>query len=670
MKIKKTSRILYLGLVTILSLPLNALSLETIVVTDYRFDSSIYDTAAAITVITEKDIRLGGIDHIVDALRNSGGLQVSDLYGDGTDASIGLRGFSSTAGQNTLIMIDGRRLNNADNGLPDLNALSIGDIDRIELIKSSMSTLYGDKAVGGVINVITKKSSDARIHANIKYGSYNNRQFYGAIENYHKNGIQYRISAKHQESDNYRKNNELELTNLNARTAYHHDKGQVFIEIQGAREALELPGALFSDLLITDRRQALNNGDHIDTDTRSGRFGIGHMVHPQLEFRFEYTNRFNDISGTISSAGNAEPFSSKRHHLEFTPRVNLSLNLLGLDSNLYMGMDWFETDYLIQSRFGLTDNTQTQSGYYVRLTSFITDRFKLISGFRHGAVKNDILVDTLAFGRSLPEGTELDDTANAFEVGFSYQFNPSWRLFSKIDRNYRFVTADEYSAIADNNFFSQLFTFGSVIPLPATQRGYSLEAGVSWKISDDSHLSTQVYRLDIDDEIVFDPVLFLNTNLGDSRRNGLILEGRHAIEQNITFAGSYSYLDAKFTSGQFDGKALTFLPEHSARASLTYEIDEDTGALIEWQGQGKRRFDGDYKNEFKYLPGYMIFNINTWHKIGNVQMSLKLNNILNRIYSDSGVIGFDFRQPFPSPLAETYYSAPGRNIIFSLSYNN
>lgn len=160
MKICKYMRPVLLGFITGIS-SISAWSIETIVVTDSRFESSIYDTAAAISVITEEDIRNSGVDHLVDAIRNGGGIQVSDLFGDGTDANIGLRGFSTSAGQNTLIMIDGRRLNNTDNGLPDLNSLSINDIERVELVKSSMSTLYGDKAVGGIINVITKSLTNS-----------------------------------------------------------------------------------------------------------------------------------------------------------------------------------------------------------------------------------------------------------------------------------------------------------------------------------------------------------------------------------------------------------------------------------------------------------------------------------------------------------------------------
>lgn len=157
-----------------------------------------------------------------------------------------------------------------------------------------------------------------------------------------------------------------------------------FSGISGGREEVELPGALFNDLLVTDRRQALNPEDIISTDTTAGRVGLRHLFNENMEFRFEYTNRFNDIAGTISSAGNPDQFTSKRHHTELTPRLNITFDLLGYGSELYTGVDWFETDYQILSRFGLTDNTQTQYGYYGRLITSITDRLKIIGGYRHG----------------------------------------------------------------------------------------------------------------------------------------------------------------------------------------------------------------------------------------------------------------------------------------------
>ena len=438
MKFKKIYLVFSKAILLFLVFSFYAWSLETIVVSDKRFDSTVVDTPSSITVITKEEIRLSGVDHLVKILRNGGGVQVSDLFGDGTDANIGLRGFSSTSGQNSLIMIDGRRLNNADNGLPDLNSISVNDIEKIELVKSSMSTVYGDKAVGGVINIITKKPDSLKLQANARYGSFNKRVLFGSLENRHDSGIDYRLSIHRHLTDNFRDNNELSLTTVNARAGYQYSAGKIFFELQKAKENIALPGALFEDLLRTDRKQSLNHEDIIHTDTQAGRIGFEQALGEIAEFRMEYTNRFNDISGIISSAGNPEKFSSKRQHTELTPRLNISLNLLGFETNIYTGMDWFETDYLIQSRFGLTDNTQTQYGYYYRTTTTITSKLNVYGGFRHGIVQNNLLVDTLSFGRSLPDGTEIDDTANAFEAGFSYQLTSPWRVFAKLEKNYRF----------------------------------------------------------------------------------------------------------------------------------------------------------------------------------------------------------------------------------------
>jgi len=121
-----------------LFIPFNTVrALEMVVVSGTRFESSAKSIPGRVTVITAEEIALSGADHIVDVLRNTGGLQISDLFGDGTDANIGIRGFAATSAQNILIMIDGRRLNNVDNSLPDLNTVSLKNIKQIEIIKAA-----------------------------------------------------------------------------------------------------------------------------------------------------------------------------------------------------------------------------------------------------------------------------------------------------------------------------------------------------------------------------------------------------------------------------------------------------------------------------------------------------------------------------------------------------
>ncbi|MGY8815268.1 MAG: TonB-dependent receptor [Gammaproteobacteria bacterium] len=643
-------------------------ALETLIVSGTRFESSAKSMPGRVTVITAEEIALSGADHIVDVLRNTGGVQISDLFGDGTDANIGIRGFAATSAQNTLIMIDGRRLNNVDNSLPDLNTVSLKNIKKIEIIKGSMGTLYGDKAVGGVINIITRKPDGPKIQAEARYGSFNQRNLFVGLENKHDSGFSYRLSGYRLLNDNFRKNNALRLTDLSSKVNYKYRSGEVFFELQDLSENLELPGALFRDLLNLDRTQALNPNDSILTKTKVGRVGIVQNLMSGVDVMAEYTNRINNINGELSSAGNPQDFFSKRHHLEFTPRVNLTYPLISEGAVLTLGMDWFKTDYLIASDFGITDDTQTQFGYYAHFSIPVVENLTVTGGARHGKVKNDILVDTINFGRSLPEGSEIDDVANAWEFGFSYDVSSMWRVFGKLDKNYRFVTADEYSAIADNNFFSQLFNFGSTLPFPITQTGLSMELGGEWQ-RENNLFSIQLFQLDIDDEIVFNPVSFLNTNLGNTRRKGLILEGRTVFTEKMSVTMNFSYLDANYTSGAFQGNKLTFLSKYSGALSANYLVNQNFGTHLELYGLSDRQFGGDFSESFNGLPGYTVLNWNNTISVDNINLSFRINNLLDTRYSDSGIIAFDFRKPFPSPQVETYYPSPGRNYMLSIQYN-
>ncbi|MFA7592969.1 MAG: TonB-dependent receptor plug domain-containing protein, partial [Thiohalobacteraceae bacterium] len=133
-----------------------AVRLEPVVVSATRSLQSSVPTPAAISIIDRTEIEASGALQITEVLRGRGGVQLSDPYGDGSRAVIGMRGFGENAAANTLILVDGRRLNNSDLAAPDLNSIALKDVERIEIIHGSAGVLFGDQAVGGVINIITR----------------------------------------------------------------------------------------------------------------------------------------------------------------------------------------------------------------------------------------------------------------------------------------------------------------------------------------------------------------------------------------------------------------------------------------------------------------------------------------------------------------------------------
>jgi len=126
-----------------------------IVVTPSGIEQPVTDANTTITVIDQKTIEESNAGSVAELLRGQAGVHVSDIFGDGSQATIDLRGFGPTAGSNTLVLIDGRKLNNsADGASPDLSLIDIDDIAQIEILQGSSGVLYGNQAVGGVVNII------------------------------------------------------------------------------------------------------------------------------------------------------------------------------------------------------------------------------------------------------------------------------------------------------------------------------------------------------------------------------------------------------------------------------------------------------------------------------------------------------------------------------------
>ncbi|NBX03814.1 MAG: TonB-dependent receptor [Alphaproteobacteria bacterium] len=129
-----------------------------ITVTPLRVATPIDKVGSSVTVITSDDIARSGQSQVVDVLTTVPGLSITRNGGAGSASQIKLRG--STPGQ-VLVLIDGVRVNdtsNVDNAF-DFSSLSTDGIERIEVLRGPQSALYGSKAMGGVVNIITKKGS-------------------------------------------------------------------------------------------------------------------------------------------------------------------------------------------------------------------------------------------------------------------------------------------------------------------------------------------------------------------------------------------------------------------------------------------------------------------------------------------------------------------------------
>jgi len=635
----------------------NATVVPDVLVSAARTEQSTLTTPASITVITRKQIEASGADHVVDVLRGRGGVIIKDLYGDGSRASVGMRGFSETASSNTLILVDGRRINNPDIGAPDLNSVVLNDVERIEIVQGSAGVLFGDQAVGGVINIITQKPGALRHSLKFSAGSYGAVNFHGTTSQALDNGINYRVSLDVRETDNYRDHNEASYLNGFGKLGYEYNSGSVFAEYQYIDDELEAPGTLFANEVADDRKQASPNfaTDFSNAKTNVARLGLVQEMAGNWSFEGEITHRDTDGVFRLSSVFGAETENATqdREVTEFTPRFIGFISALN-NTMLTIGADVIDSDYKLQSRFGDQINDQSQRSIYAQAIVPATDMLDVTIGVRYAEVENE-LSDVGAFAL-FPDGIDINDDITVGTLGLAIKADKNWRVLIRLDQNYRFAKVDEFLRPA----FSPTFT----PVILKTQEGVSLESGVEWNSGNHS-AKFVVYKLDLDNEIAFDPASFANVNLDETERKGLITSGYWQATKRLGVSASYTYTDAEVSAGALKGNDIPFVSEHSGLLSLDYSVTE------KWQVYGEvvvlsdRAFAGDFENVLDKLPGYGLLNVKAEYRYQNFVFSGRVNNVLDKEYSDIGQLGFD---PVTFNSAAAFFPSPEINFLLTAAW--
>lgn len=614
--------------------------LDPVIVTATRSAQPVNRLPAALIVITREDIERSGAIHLTEVLRGRGGIEVIDAFGDGSRALVGLRGFGENAHANTLILVDGRRLNNPDIAAPDLNAIALQDVERIEIVQGSVGALLGDQAVGGVVNIITRDAGAPGAFLQASGGSYAQAGVRGAASGrWGDSGL--RIAGQGRRTDNYREHNALEAENFSARGDFPLAGGSAFVEVQAADERLETPGALFADEMEADRRQSHPDfrGDYADTQTGAASAGLHQPLGRHWALEFDASHRETDGRFRLSFRGfpATQDATQDRRITALAPRVTASLPVRAGALVLTAGVDAQRADYHLLSSFGPQSNDQTLLDGYAQAVVPLGLGLEATAGARLARVENQ-LADNFVF----PAGGEINDAEDALALGLTWHAAKGVRGFLRFDENFRFPRADEY--------FGSTFTPG-VVTL-RTQKGRSYEAGAEWTGAR-TRASALLYRLALRDEIVFDPTVFVNANLDDTRRDGLLVEAGLVPVEAVELSASYTYVDAQVRSGTLAGKAVPLVARHVGRVALRYAPVAAWNLHAEILGAGARAFAGDFDNSLPRLPGYAVVNVAARYRPSRWHVEARLNNIAGRDYVELGAETFGGEA--------SYFPSPGRN---------
>ena len=632
-------------------------ALGPIIITPTRTPQSENESSATVYILTREQIERSGAVTTSQLLRGIPGVQIDDLFGNGTQVNVSLRGFSETANANTLVLVDGRRLNYSDTAGPDLHHVFPRDIERIEVLAGSAGTLYGDQAVGGIINVITRAAGPSRREVNARTGSFGHHGAGFAASGEIDPQIAYRVSAEAFEADHYRDNNAEENRNFSGIVEYRAAEALYFIEVQEIVDKLELPGALIEAELEEDRTQS-NFGfaeDFIDEDTSVRRIGYERGLGEQ-RFAIDFTRRKTDadLRQSFRDSPSPEDGFSLREIDSLNPKLSGTLKFAS-DIPYVIGMDLEATEFDLEipNVIGVSESASEQDSdsLYLQITPRLTDRLQLTVGLRRSAVENDLDYADVLGDRTR---AEVDDNITVGELGLTYQIDESTRLRLRRDENFRFAKIDEFTRTEA----------GTILE---TQTGESLELGV--EMTRGNHrLILSLYRLDLEDEIVFDPTLGplvfgfptgLNINLDRTRRDGITLSWASRISVQLEAGIEIGLVDARFESGPFDGNEISGVADELARLFASYSVGDAWRYFVEVDYRGPYYAQGDNANATDKLDSIRIVNAGLGYNYKAWDVTLRIDNLTDEEYAEF-VTNFGFGAGFQP--------SPERNAMLSVGY--
>lgn len=583
-------------------------------------------TGASTTVVTADDIARSPARTLPEILSAQPGVQVRSLYGavGGAGATIDMRGFGAAGTSNTLVLVNGRRLNDVDMAGVDLSTIPLDSVERIEVTRgNSGAVLYGDGAMGGVINIVTKtgagRPASARIEAG--FGSFNQRE--GAVSGSASNGpVSATVSANAVDSDGYRVNNALRQRNAAAEFRHSGTDGSAYVNLSADDQHLGFPGArrvtLTSSELVTDRRGATTPFDYGDKQGLNATAGITRQL-GDVELVLDGGIRRKMQQAGFFSAWGAVFDSYVDTTLttySLTPRANVRHTLFGLPSKATAGVDVYKSVYGSdranhkgEAAYHHYDIDQlTVAGYWQETVAVRPDTDVSFGGrLQRNAITARDRFDPSAPGGAFAsppvQGEPLDKSEwqYAAHAGFEHRFDSALAVFGRVGRSFRLPNVDERVGMAP---------WGTPTSFDLkTQTSHDIEGGYRLSLAG-LDLQQSVYLMDLTNELHYSPVTFTNVNLDPTRRWGVETTGSYRLTEAVRLKGGVAYTRAVFREGANAGHDVPLVARWSGHAGASWDVWRKWLVLdLVARFYGPARMDNDQANFQPLIPAHTLVDV-------------------------------------------------------------
>jgi iron complex outermembrane receptor protein len=632
-------------------------TLEEVVVTATRDTEEIRKVPANVTVITPDQIAESNAQTVTDVMKDEVGVVVRDYFGTGKTATVDIRGLGETGPLNTLVLVDGRRVNEIDLSGVDWTQIPLDQIERIEIVRGPGSVLYGDNAVGGVVNIITKRPEKPfSASAEVATGSYHYNKEGGSVSG-RWGTLSAILSASHNATDGYRDNGFLRAEDVGGKLIYDlSDRVSFNLSGNFHRDRTGLPFGLTKDLYESDRRATTNPDDRAETDDGFAVLGMKAKLWDFGRIETDLSYRHRELADFFFIS----PFKDKRNSntLGVTPKYILNKPVFSFPNKLTFGLDFYRSNLTIFSDSAFSglnrsEVTKKSTGVYV------LDEFSILSnlifsfGYRQEWVVFDIAQD-------VPKSKDtFRKSEPAWNVGLNYLFGKNSSAFLSYRRSFRYPVTDELIQYIINPGTFEVLGI-QVNPGMKSQVGYHYEAGIRHAFTDQIEANITLYWIDLHDEIFFNPFTYANENYPRTRRQGVEIGVRAKPLAWISMWGNYSYIKPTLRKGSFSGNEIPGVPKH--KGSIGADVDFVKGLQLSTIANiiGSHRFFADWANQVERQNGYYTVDMKLTYTWKGLKAFIGGNNLFNRKYAEFAVVD--------SAGTPYFYASPERNFIGGISY--
>lgn len=579
-----------------------------VVVTATRMAQTADQTLVPVTVVTRKDIEQSPANSVPELLRMLPGIDISKSGGYGTRTSMFLRG---TNPDHVLVIIDGVKVGSATSGDVSFEHLPLSQVERVEVVRGPRSSLYGSEAVGGVIQIFTRRAMEGPTgDAKVGYGSYGTENAEASIASGNENGgAKLRVShiktdginaldGSNPDRDGYRNNsltfNLHKALNDDVRIEFNALRAKGNNDFDGFPDAADLKAEAVQQTLST-RLQA-NVTDYWDLSLQASE------------------NR--DESNSFENDNQTSFFDTKRWQLDFKNDLYFNDNHI-----LTLGVDYQDDEVDSTTAFTVTsrDNVGSFGQWQAQF-----NRWSLLAGLRTD--------DNEQFGRN-----------NTGNLNLGYDLGEGHRLLLSYGTAFHAPTFNDL-------FFPPSFGFQGN---PDLQPEESETWEIGYEFGDDRlRYAVRAFTTNIDDLIIndFSGPIGQPVNLYDARIDGLEFE----------LATQLAGWDARFSASVLDAIDADSKLRLSNRAERTAQIDisRTFGKLktnFNLLAQGDRFSDIANTNK---LSGYGLVNLWMSYPITeHLTLDGRINNLFDRDYATNA----DF--------SNNEYNTLGLNYLISLKYS-